>query len=175
MVQTRWTHLNRDYSFLTQVEAILLDGHFVLEHGGRSRARSLLQLQRHGRHVASRDDWQRRWLAARHADRRHRPELSRADGGLEVQVPAGRGVPGRAAHRDDGLQDAAGALGQGTDPDRQEDSAARDEERPAVAHQARGLVSPDGEHQLSADDHSERAADAGDDHPQLAGAACRCC
>jgi len=39
MVQTRWTHLNRDYSFLTQVSAILLDGHFVLEHGGRSRAK----------------------------------------------------------------------------------------------------------------------------------------
>ncbi len=38
MAQTRWTHLNRDYSFLTQVEAIQLDGHFVLEHGGRSRA-----------------------------------------------------------------------------------------------------------------------------------------
>jgi cellulose synthase/poly-beta-1,6-N-acetylglucosamine synthase-like glycosyltransferase len=38
MVQTRWTHLNRDYSFLTQVEAILLDGHFVLEHGARSRS-----------------------------------------------------------------------------------------------------------------------------------------
>jgi len=38
MVQTRWTHLNRDYSFLTNVEAILLDGHFVLEHGGRSRS-----------------------------------------------------------------------------------------------------------------------------------------
>ena len=37
MVQTRWTHLNRDYSLLTQVEAILLDGHFVLEHGARSR------------------------------------------------------------------------------------------------------------------------------------------
>jgi cellulose synthase/poly-beta-1,6-N-acetylglucosamine synthase-like glycosyltransferase len=37
MVQTRWTHLNRDYSFLTQVEAILLDGHFVLEHGARAR------------------------------------------------------------------------------------------------------------------------------------------
>lgn len=39
MVQTRWTHLNRDYSFLTNVEAILLDGHFVLEHGGRSRSK----------------------------------------------------------------------------------------------------------------------------------------
>jgi len=37
MVQTRWTHLNRHYSFLTEVEGILLDGHFVLEHGGRSR------------------------------------------------------------------------------------------------------------------------------------------
>jgi cellulose synthase/poly-beta-1,6-N-acetylglucosamine synthase-like glycosyltransferase len=39
MVQTRWTHLNRNYSFLTEVEAILLDGHFILEHGGRSRSR----------------------------------------------------------------------------------------------------------------------------------------
>ena len=37
MVQTRWTHLNRDYSMLTQIEAILLDGHFVLEHGARVR------------------------------------------------------------------------------------------------------------------------------------------
>jgi cellulose synthase/poly-beta-1,6-N-acetylglucosamine synthase-like glycosyltransferase len=38
MVQTRWTHINRSYSFLTQVEAILLDGHFVLEHSGRARS-----------------------------------------------------------------------------------------------------------------------------------------
>jgi cellulose synthase/poly-beta-1,6-N-acetylglucosamine synthase-like glycosyltransferase len=38
MVQTRWTHINRNYSFLTEVEAILLDGHFVLEHSGRARA-----------------------------------------------------------------------------------------------------------------------------------------
>ncbi len=38
MVQTRWAHLNRNYSFLTEVEAILLDGHFILEHGGRSRS-----------------------------------------------------------------------------------------------------------------------------------------
>jgi cellulose synthase/poly-beta-1,6-N-acetylglucosamine synthase-like glycosyltransferase len=38
MVQTRWTHLNRNYSLLTQIEAILLDGHFVLEHGARYRS-----------------------------------------------------------------------------------------------------------------------------------------
>ncbi len=38
MVQTRWTHINRNYSLLTEVEAILLDGHFVLEHAGRARS-----------------------------------------------------------------------------------------------------------------------------------------
>jgi len=38
MVQTRWSHINRHYSFLTEVEAILLDGHFVLEHSGRARS-----------------------------------------------------------------------------------------------------------------------------------------
>jgi len=37
MVQTRWGHLNRNYSMLTQIEAILLDGHFIMEHGARSR------------------------------------------------------------------------------------------------------------------------------------------
>src|SRR5260370_11177846 len=37
MVQARWPYLNRDYSLLTQVETILLDGHFVVEHGARSR------------------------------------------------------------------------------------------------------------------------------------------
>lgn len=35
MVQARWEHLNRDYSALTEVQAILLDGHFIAEHGGR--------------------------------------------------------------------------------------------------------------------------------------------
>ena len=39
MVQARWGHLNRDYSLLTRVQTILLDAHFVLEHGGRNRAR----------------------------------------------------------------------------------------------------------------------------------------
>ena len=38
MVQARWGHINRDYSLLTRIQAILLDGHFVLEHGSRNRA-----------------------------------------------------------------------------------------------------------------------------------------
>jgi cellulose synthase/poly-beta-1,6-N-acetylglucosamine synthase-like glycosyltransferase len=38
MVQTRWSHMNRNYSMLTQIEAILLDGHFIIEHGARVRS-----------------------------------------------------------------------------------------------------------------------------------------
>src|SRR5215471_6662460 len=38
MVQARWGHINQDYSLLTKIQAILLDGHFVLEHGGRHRS-----------------------------------------------------------------------------------------------------------------------------------------
>ena len=38
VVQTRWSYLNRDYNFLTEVEGMLLDGHFILEHGARSCA-----------------------------------------------------------------------------------------------------------------------------------------
>jgi cellulose synthase/poly-beta-1,6-N-acetylglucosamine synthase-like glycosyltransferase len=37
MVQARWGHINESYSLLTRIQAILLDGHFILEHGGRNR------------------------------------------------------------------------------------------------------------------------------------------
>jgi len=35
MIQVRWGHINREYSLLTQVESVILDGHFMIEHGGR--------------------------------------------------------------------------------------------------------------------------------------------
>jgi cellulose synthase/poly-beta-1,6-N-acetylglucosamine synthase-like glycosyltransferase len=35
LVQTRWGYLNRDYNLLTEVQAMLLDGHFILEHVAR--------------------------------------------------------------------------------------------------------------------------------------------
>ena len=38
MVQARWTFRNRDHSWLTRVQAVLLDGHFVFEHGARARS-----------------------------------------------------------------------------------------------------------------------------------------
>jgi cellulose synthase/poly-beta-1,6-N-acetylglucosamine synthase-like glycosyltransferase len=34
-VQTRWGHINRNYSLLTRVQGIALDGHFVIEQGAR--------------------------------------------------------------------------------------------------------------------------------------------
>src|SRR5438876_7633119 len=38
MVQARLGHINDDYSLLTKIQSILVDGHFVLEHGGRYRS-----------------------------------------------------------------------------------------------------------------------------------------
>lgn len=36
VVQTRWTYLNRHFNLLTEVQTMLLDGHFILEHGARA-------------------------------------------------------------------------------------------------------------------------------------------
>jgi hypothetical protein len=37
-IQTRWGHLNRDYSSLTRAQALGIDGHFIVEQTARSRA-----------------------------------------------------------------------------------------------------------------------------------------
>lgn len=36
LIQTRWSHLNRDYSLLTKILAFALDFHFVMEQTGRN-------------------------------------------------------------------------------------------------------------------------------------------
>lgn len=38
VVQTRWGHLNKDYSLLTELQAFGLNGHFAIEQGGRNSA-----------------------------------------------------------------------------------------------------------------------------------------
>jgi cellulose synthase/poly-beta-1,6-N-acetylglucosamine synthase-like glycosyltransferase len=38
LVQARWEHLNRDFSLLTRIQSIFLDGHFVVEHTARNRS-----------------------------------------------------------------------------------------------------------------------------------------
>ena len=37
MVQVRWEHLNPEYSLLSRVQSISLDGHFVVEHEARAK------------------------------------------------------------------------------------------------------------------------------------------
>lgn len=38
MVQTRWEHLNSDYSIITKAQALALDGHFVIEQSVRNKS-----------------------------------------------------------------------------------------------------------------------------------------
>ncbi|MCP4602913.1 MAG: glycosyltransferase [Proteobacteria bacterium] len=38
MVQMRWEHINRKYSLLTRIQSLMLDGHFIIEHGARNRS-----------------------------------------------------------------------------------------------------------------------------------------
>lgn len=42
VVQTRWAHINKDYSLLTQLQAFGLDAHFTIEQGGRNAAGSFI-------------------------------------------------------------------------------------------------------------------------------------
>lgn len=42
LVQTRWGHLNKDYSILTRLQAFGLDAHFSIEQTGRSHAGSYI-------------------------------------------------------------------------------------------------------------------------------------
>lgn len=42
MVQTRWSHLNKDYSLLTRLQAFGLDAHFTVEQTGRLASNSFI-------------------------------------------------------------------------------------------------------------------------------------
>lgn len=42
VVQTRWGHLNEDYSLLTKLQAFLLDYHFILEQTGRNFGKNFI-------------------------------------------------------------------------------------------------------------------------------------
>ncbi len=48
MVQTRWSHLNDNYSYLTHAQSLALDGHFVVEQTARSRSGLLINFNGSG-------------------------------------------------------------------------------------------------------------------------------
>lgn len=48
MVQTRWSHLNEEYSALTHAQSLALDGHFIVEQTARNRAGLLINFNGSG-------------------------------------------------------------------------------------------------------------------------------
>lgn len=42
MVQTKWSHINKDYGLLTKIQAFWLDAHFTVEQKGREQAGSFI-------------------------------------------------------------------------------------------------------------------------------------
>ena len=132
MVQARWGHINQDYSLLTKIQSILLDGHFVLEHGGRNRAGLFFNFNGTAGIWRRDGDHRRRRLAARHADRGSRPQLPRAAARLEVRLPARPGRAGRSAGGDELVQVAAAPLGEGLDSDLPQAAAADPALEPAA-------------------------------------------
>ena len=165
MVQARWGHINQDYSLLTKIQSILLDGHFVLEHGGRNRAGLFFNFN--GTAGIWRRDGDRRCgrLAARHADRGSRSQLPRAAARLAVRLPAGSDRAGRSAGGDELVQVAAAPLGEGLDPDLPQAAAAHPAVEHAARREGRGVLPPDRELQLPADVRAVGADGAVDGHP----------
>jgi cellulose synthase/poly-beta-1,6-N-acetylglucosamine synthase-like glycosyltransferase len=63
MVQVRWEHLNRDYSLLTRIQSIFLDGHFVIGTPPHRSGRAASTGPRaSGRTLPRRDRW---WQSTR--------------------------------------------------------------------------------------------------------------
>ena len=150
-MQARWGHVNEDYSLLTKIQAVLLDAHFVLEHGSRNRGGCFFNFNGTAGIWRKRRDCRRRRLAARHADRGSRPQLSHAAQGLAVRVRAGSRVARGTAGRDERVQVAAASLGEGIDPDVPQADAAHPAIGSAVPREGGSVLPPVGEFQLPAD------------------------
>ena len=124
MVQARWTHINQDYSLLTKVQAILLDGHFVLEHGGRNRAGRFFNFNGTAgiwrpEAIATGGGWQHDTLTE-DLDLSYRTQLKGWQFVFLPDVEAPAEVPGR----DERVQVAAAPLGEGLHPDLPQAAAA---------------------------------------------------
>ena len=115
MVQTRWEHINFDYSLLTRTQAMALDGHFVIEQSVRNKVGFFINFN------GTAGVWRKvvhcgcRQLAGRHADRRPGPQLPCAAARLEIQVPEQRHLAGRTAVGDQRAEVAAVPLDERSD------------------------------------------------------------
>ncbi len=163
MVQARWGHINRDYSLLTQVQSIMLDGHFVLEHGARSRAGRFFNFN------GTAGVW-RRSVIEDAGGWQHDTLTEDLDLCYRAQMKGWRFVylpdlvaPGGAAGRDERLQDAAAALGQGLGADRARSCCPGcPRVGAALAREGGGHLPPDRQPRLPADGAARRPDVPGD-------------
>jgi hypothetical protein len=151
MVQARWEHINRGYSLLTRIQAILLDGHFVIEHTARNRSGRFFNFNGTAgiwRRQAIEDagGWQHDTLTE-DLDLSYRAQLAgwRFVYLPEVTVPSELPVDVR------GFKSQQHRWAKRLDPDRQEAPAAHPAFAPPLAGQARGAGAPDQQRQLPAD------------------------
>ena len=169
MVQTRWAHLNRNYSFLTEVEAILLDGHFVLEHGGRSRAGVFFNFNGTAgmwrrKAIDDAGGWEHDTLTE-DTDLSYRSQLA----GWKFRYLQDVECPAELPIEMTAFKTQQARWAKGLIQCAKKDLPKLLRRECFAAREAGSLVSPDREHQLSADDRAQRAAAAGDGHPLLPG------
>ncbi len=113
MVQARWGHLNRDLSLLTRVQALMLDGHHLVENRARAAAGWLFNFSGTGgmwrkAAIADAGGWEHDTLTE-DLDLSYRAQLAR----LEVRLPRGRRDPRGAPRGRERLPRAAVPLGEG--------------------------------------------------------------
>ena len=169
MVQTRWAHLNRNYSFLTEVEAILLDGHFVLEHGGRSRAGVFFNFNGTAgmwrrKAIDDAGGWEHDTLTE-DTDLSYRSQLA----GWKFRYLQDVECPAELPIEMTAFKTQQARWAKGLIQCAKKDLPKLFRAKISGPREARGLVSPDRQPQLSADDRAQRAAAAGDGHPLLPG------
>lgn len=116
MVQTRWGHINDDYSILTKAQSFGIDGHFMIEQVARNCNSLWMNFNGTGG-ICARHALKMRATAVRHADGRLRSFLPRGTGGLEISLLQRHCKPGRASRYYVCFQIAAVPLVQGLHPD----------------------------------------------------------
>ena len=137
--------------------------------------RAVLQLQRHGGHLAPRRDRRRRRMAARHADRGSGPQLPRAAPRLALRVRPRRDRAGGSARRDERVQVAAAPLGEGIDPDLPEAAPVVARGADSAGRQGRGILPPHRQLQLPVDGACSRCSCSRPWSSATTWAGTRCC
>ena len=165
MVQARWGHINQDYSLLTKIQSILLDAHFVLEHGSRNRAGLFFNFNGTAgiwrrEAIIDAGGWQHDTLTE-DLDLSYRAQLR----GWQFVFLPNLISPAEAAGRDELVQVAAASLGEGLDPDLPQAPAAHPALEHPGAREGRGVLPPHGQLQLPAHVRAVGADGAVDGHP----------